>query len=121
MKTTITNKNFNLNYLYYLLSFLILTSCPDGTECESEIFIIDTNDVTLDHPDFSDVIESYNATYSGQSNTTNNDIQTNIYVDLSDGITKYAIADRNNKELLQQFFFSVESENDLNYFNSPIK
>lgn len=116
MKTTIPNKNFNLNYLLYLISFLILFSCDNLPECESEIFVIDTNDVTLDHPDFSDVIESYNATYNGQSNTINNDIQTNIYVDLSDGITKYAIADRNNRELLQQFFFSVESENDLNYF-----
>ena len=116
MKTTIPNKNFNLNYLLYLISFLILFSCPGLPECESEIFVIDTNDVTLDHPDFSDVIESYNATYNGQSNTINNNIQTNIYVDLSDGITKYAIADRNNRELLQQFFFSVESENDLNYF-----
>ena len=64
MKTTITNKNFNLNYLLYLISFLIVTSCCDTADCESEIVVIDTNDVTLDHPDFSDVIESYNATYS---------------------------------------------------------
>ena len=35
---------------------------------------------------------------------------------MSDGITKYALSDKNNISLLEQFFFGVQNEDNLSYY-----
>lgn len=104
----------NLVKLFTLfLTITLFNGCNGGSDCINQI---STEDVILNTSDFSDIIESYNTTYNDLSPNFNDNIKTNIYVDLSDGITKYALSDTNNKNLLQQFFFSVQSEEDLAYY-----
>ena len=89
-----------------LLSFfLILISCDifrEGVDCGD----IDTTATTPESSDFKDVIEQFNSSYSNLNSTNEFVNNTNVYVDLSDGITKYALGNSNNKKLLQQFFLS---------------
>ena len=107
------------NYFLMIMGIILLfniTSCSTGVpECDNETAIV-TDDVDTDHPDFSDIIEGYNAEYNSTSKASNNQIKTNVYVDLSDGITKFALADQNNKKLLEQFFLNVQSEENLNFY-----
>lgn len=96
-----------------LLSFfLILISCGGGGEDCGDI---DTSATTPESSDFKDVIEQFNSSYSNLNSTNEFVNNTNVYVDLSDGITKYALANSNNKKLLQQFFFTVQNEENLTY------
>ena len=96
-----------------LLSFfLILISCGiEGKDCGD----IDTTATTPESSDFKDVIEQFNSSYSNLNSTNEFVNNTNVYVDLSDGITKYALGNSNNKKLLQQFFFTVQNEENLTY------
>tara|TARA_B110000879_G_scaffold91366_1_gene125381 strand:- start:176 stop:1774 length:1599 start_codon:yes stop_codon:yes gene_type:complete len=89
--------------------------CENFPECDNEIFLI-TDDVDINHPDFSEIIEGYNATFNNTSNSSNDQIKTNVFVDLSDGITKFALANQNNKNLMEQFFFGVQNEDNLSYY-----
>tara|TARA_X000000368_G_C23058466_1_gene725405 strand:+ start:4272 stop:5912 length:1641 start_codon:yes stop_codon:yes gene_type:complete len=96
-----------------LLSFfLILISCGGGGEDCGDI---DTSATTPESSDFKDVIEQFNSSYSNLNSTNEFVNNTNVYVDLSDGITKYALGNSNNKKLLQQFFFTVQNEENLTY------
>lgn len=96
-----------------LLSFfLILISCGGGGEDCGDI---DTTATTPESSDFKDVIEQFNSSYSNLNSTNEFVNNTNVYVDLSDGITKYALGNSNNKKLLQQFFFTVQNEENLTY------
>ena len=101
-----------------LLTFclsLIIIGCTDDNSCSNET-VISTQDVDMSHQDFSEIIEGYNATYNTTSKASNNQIETNVFVDLSDGITKFALKDQNNKKLLEQFFFGVQNEDNLSYY-----
>lgn len=105
------NHILKITFLYF---FLILISCScggGGEDCGD----IDTSDTTAESSDFKDVIEQFNASYSNLNSTNEFVNNTNVYVDLSDGITKYALANSNNKKLLQQFFFTVQNEENLTY------
>jgi hypothetical protein len=108
-----------IKYLYKsLLAFcllLLIISCEGDNGCTNET-VISTQDVDMNHPDFLEIIEGYNATYNNTSKASNNQIKTNVFVDLSDGITKFALKDQNNKKLLEQFFFGVQNEDNLSYY-----
>jgi hypothetical protein len=124
MKNTITHikRSFKLMFAFCLL--IILCGCPPDDECTNETVIV-TGDVDIDNQDFSDIIEGYNAQYNSASKASINETKTNVFVDLSDGITKFALADQNNKNLIEQFFFAVQNEENLAYYelsnNSVIK
>ena len=119
MKTNITKLKSLTRLLLAPLCLLLLSinfiGCEDESECDNETTIV-TGDVDVNHPDFSEIIEGYNAKYNSASKTSNNQIKTNVFVDLSDGITKFALADQNNKNLLEQFFFAVQNEDNLAYY-----
>jgi hypothetical protein len=108
-----------IKYLYkVLLAFcllLVVISCEGDNGCTNET-VISTQDVDMNHPDFSEIIEGYNAEYNSTPKASNNQIKTNVFVDLSDGITKFALKDQNNKKLLEQFFFGVQNEDNLSYY-----
>jgi hypothetical protein len=108
-----------IKYLYkVLLDFcllLVVISCEGDNGCTNET-VISTQDVDMNHPDFSEIIEGYNAEYNSTPKASNNQIKTNVFVDLSDGITKFALKDQNNKKLLEQFFFGVQNEDNLSYY-----
>lgn len=119
MKTNITKLKSLTRLLLAPLCLLFLSinfvGCEDESECKNET-AIETGGVDINHPDFSDIIEGYNAEYNTISKASNNQTKTNVYVDLSDGITKFALADQNNKNLLEQFFFEVQNEENLTYY-----
>jgi len=99
----------------YIVLTLVITacsSCTGGSDCGIEK---STNIYVTDN-DFSQIIEAYNNSFHTQEILDTKSSKINVYVDLSDGITKYALSDQNNKELLQQFFFSVENEDNLSYY-----
>ena len=98
--------------LFLSMNFI---GCENVPECDNEIFLV-TDDVDINHPDFSEIIEGYNATFNNTSNSSNDQIKTNVFVDLSDGITKFALANQNNKNLMEQFFFGVQNEDNLSYY-----
>ena len=119
MKTNITKLKSLRRLLFAPLCLLFLSinfiGCDPESECPNETVIL-TGDVDINHPDFSDIIEGYNAKYNSASKASNNKNKTNVFVDLSDGITKFALADQNNKNLLEQFFFAVQNEDNLAYY-----
>ena len=119
MKTYITKPKSLTRLLFAPFCLLLLSinfiGCEDESECANETAIV-TGDVDINHPDFSDIIEGYNAQYNSASKASNNETKTNVFVDLSDGITKFALADQNNKNLLEQFFFGVQNEQNLAYY-----
>ena len=119
MKTNITKLKSLTRPLFAPLCLLLLSinfiGCEGEPECNNETAIV-TGDVDINHPDFSDIIEGYNAKYNSASKASNNKNKTNVFVDLSDGITKFALADQNNKNLLEQFFFAVQNEDNLAYY-----
>ena len=119
MKTNITKLKSLTRLLFAPLCLLLLSinfiGCVDESECANETAIV-TGDVDIYHPDFSDIIEGYNAEYNSASKAGNDQIKTNVFVDLSDGITKFALADQNNKNLIEQFFFAVQNEENLAYY-----
>lgn len=119
MKTNITKLKSLTRLLLAPLCLLFLSinfiGCEDESECDNET-AIETDYVDTEHTDFSDIIEGYNAQYNSASKASNNQIKTNVYVDLSDGITKFALADQNNKKLLKQFFLNVQNEENLNFY-----
>ena len=86
--------------------------CSTGTSCNE--IDIEFNDTTSD--DFKDILEKFNAVYVFEDELSDYKDNTNVYVDLSDGITRYALGNSNNKKLLEQFFFTVQNEENLNYF-----
>ena len=111
MKTYITKPKSLTRLLFAPFCLLLLSinfiGCEDESECANETAIV-TGDVDINHPDFSDIIEGYNAQYNSASKASNNETKTNVFVDLSDGITKFALADQNNKNLLEQFFLECK-------------
>mgnify|MGYP000618927781 CR=1 FL=1 len=120
MKTYNTKPKSLTRLLFAPFCLLLLSinfiGCGTGVpECGNETTIV-TGDVDINHPDFSDIIEGYNAQYNSASKASNNEIKTNVFVDLSDGITKFALADQNNKNLVEQFFFAVQNEGNLNFY-----
>ena len=119
MKTNITKLKSLKRLLLAPLCLLFLSinfiGCEDESECANETAIA-TGDVDMNHPDFSEIIEGYNTQYNSASKASNNQIKTNVFVDLSDGITKFALADQNNKNLVEQFFFAVQNEGNLNFY-----
>ena len=119
MKTNITKLKSLTRLLLTPLCFFLLSinfiGCGGVPECDNETAII-TGDVDINNQDFSDIIEGYNAKYNSALKASNNEIKTNVFVDLSDGITKFALANQNNKNLLEQFFFAVQNEDNLAYY-----
>jgi len=119
MKTNITKLKSLRRLIFAPLCLLFLSinfiGCDPESECPNETVIL-TGDVDINHPDFSDIIEGYNAKYISASKASNNKNKTDVFVDLSDGITKFALADQNNKNLLEQFFFAVQNEDNLAYY-----
>jgi len=105
-------KKFILNF--FNISILsILVSCGGGVpDCGD----IDTTAVIPGSSDFKDIIEKFNSSFLETKSESEYKNNTNVFVDLSDGITKYALGDSNNKKLLEQFFFTVQNEENLNYF-----
>ena len=116
MKITNNIKNSHSKHILLFFPILILlafnTSCVKGEDCGIEI---DTN-ISITDKDFPTIIESYNNSFSPFQQTDSKPNATNIYVDLSDGITKYALSDQNNKNLLETFFNNVANEENLAYF-----
>ena len=107
----ITNKL--KSFISIIILVLTLNSCDfGGTDCK--VIDIDYNDTTSD--DFKDILEKFNAVYAFEDELSDYKDNTNVYVDLSDGITRYALGNSNNKKLLEQFFFTVQNEENLNYF-----
>jgi len=100
----------------YIVLTLVITACSScctgGSDCGIEKF---TN-ISVTDNDFSQIIEAYNNSFQTQEILDTKSSKINVYVDLSDGITKYALSDQNNKELFQQFFFQVENEDNLSYY-----
>ena len=115
MKNTITHIKKSLKLMFAFCLLLLIISCEGDNGCTNET-VISTQDVDMNHPDFLEIIEGYNATYNNTSKASNNQIKTNVFVDLSDGITKFALKDQNNKKLLEQFFFGVQNEDNLSYY-----
>ena len=109
----ITNKL--KSFISIIILVLTLNSCcvwdcpPPCKEIDIEL-----NDTTSD--DFKDILEKFNAVYVFEDELSDYKDNTNVYVDLSDGITRYALGNSNNKKLLEQFFFTVQNEENLNYF-----
>ena len=99
-----------LIFIIPLLFFV--TGCSSGSSCNE--IDIEFNDTTSD--DFKDILEKFNAVYVFENELSDYKDNTNVYVDLSDGITRYALGNSNNKKLLEQFFFTVQNEENLNYF-----
>ena len=107
----ITNKL--KSFISIIILILTLNSCDfGGNDCK--VIDIDYNDTTSD--DFKDILEKFNAFYAYENELSDYKDNTNVYVDLSDGITRYALGNSNNKKLLEQFFFTVQNEENLNYF-----
>ena len=106
-------KNYILK-ITFLSFFLILISC-DWINPPPDCGDINTSATTTKSTDFKDIIEQFNSSYSNLNSTNEFVNNTNVYVDLSDGITKYALANSNNQKLLQQFFFTVQNEENLTY------
>jgi len=105
-------KKFILN-IFNISILSILVSCGGGgADCGD----IDTTATTPGTSDFKDIIEKFNSSFLESKSESEYKNNTNVYVDLSDGITKYALGDSNNKKLLEQFFFTVQNEENLNYF-----
>ena len=105
-------KKFILN-IFNISILSILVSCGGGgADCGD----IDTTATTPGTSDFKDIIEKFNSSFLETKSESEYKNNTNVYVDLSDGITKYALGDSNNKKLLEQFFFTVQNEENLNYF-----
>lgn len=105
-------KKFILN-IFNISILSILVSCGGGgADCGD----IDTTAITPGTSDFKDIIEKFNSSFLETKSESEYKNNTNVYVDLSDGITKYALGDSNNKKLLEQFFFTVQNEENLNYF-----
>lgn len=105
-------KKFILN-IFNISILSILVSCGGGgADCGD----IDTTATNPGTSDFKDIIEKFNSSFLETKSESEYKNNTNVYVDLSDGITKYALGDSNNKKLLEQFFFTVQNEENLNYF-----
>ena len=99
--------------IFNISTLSILISCGGGgADCGD----IDTTAVTPGSSDFEDIIEKFNSSFLETKSESEYSENTNVYVDLSDGITKYALGDSNNKKLLEQFFFTVQNEENLSYF-----
>lgn len=99
--------------IFNISTLSILISCGGGgADCGD----IDTTAVTPGSSDFEDIIEKFNSSFLETKSESEYTENTNVYVDLSDGITKYALGDSNNKKLLEQFFFTVQNEENLSYF-----
>ena len=104
-------KNF-INYTLTLLFLIIFSGCNSDTDCGD----IDTSIVLPGNTDFENIIEDFNKSFSKNNLSSEFVDATNVYVDLSDGITKYALGNANNKNLLEQFFFTVQNQENLNYY-----
>jgi hypothetical protein len=104
-------KNFII-YTSTLLFLITFSGCGSGTNCGD----IDAANMLPGDSDFESIIEDFNKTFY-KNNLSNEFVDaTNVYVDLSDGITKYALGNTNNKNLLEQFFFTVQNQENLNYY-----
>jgi hypothetical protein len=96
-----------------ILSITLNSSCGGGgSDCGIEEF----TEISVTNNDFSQIIDAYNNSFHTQEILDNKSSKTNVYVDLSDGITKYALSDQNNKELFTQFFYNVQNEDNLSYY-----
>jgi len=105
-------KKFILNFFNISILSILVSCGGGGADCGD----IDTTAVTPGSSDFEDIIEKFNSSFLETKSESEYTENTNVYVDLSDGITKYALGDSNNKKLLEQFFFTVQNEENLSYF-----
>ena len=105
-------KKFILNFFNISILSILVSCGGGGADCGD----IDTTAVTPGSSDFEDIIEKFNSSFLETKSKSEYTENTNVYVDLSDGITKYALGDSNNKKLLEQFFFTVQNEENLSYF-----
>lgn len=95
-------------FLILMLSFCFYGCFPEGDEC---------SDASIDTVIEKDVIEGYHAQFfpSEISSETNNKI--GVYIDLSDGITKYCLGNENNKKVYRKFLTSISNQIDnTDYF-----
>ena len=103
-------KNRFLN-LILLTAFITLISCGSEGDCgDIETTFNDPNTKA-----FSKIIEKYNSLNLGEEENELSSVN-EIYVDLSDGLTKYALSKKNNVNLFKSFLTSISNENDLNQY-----
>lgn len=102
-------------FSYLILSGIFMYSCGSGPDCENLIeYDTSINDVSSDS--FQAIIEDYNSLDSNFEVETELNRENEIYVDLSDGITKYALGNENNTRLFKNFLTSISNENDVNKY-----
>lgn len=93
--------------------FLLIIGCTDSECIDIQEYDSSINEATSTV--FKDIIEKYHE----KDTPTNNEEMTernDIYIDLSDGITKYALSNQNNKNLFQNFLYSISNQNDINHY-----
>jgi len=107
--------NFRIKSTTFFVSFIFLISCSNiGNECP-DIVTIDTEKITPLDREFEKILENYNSN-SISNNDQKVDKYNNIFIDLSDGVTKFALSNSNNRSLFQTFLMSVSNENNNNYY-----
>ena len=101
------------NFTAAICGTLIMIGCSTGTDCDSQEYDSTTNEATS--LVFKDIIEKYHLK-DIQSTKEMMSERNDIYVDLSDGITKYALSNQNNRNLFQNFLYSISNQNDINQY-----
>ena len=105
------NRFLNLILLTAFITLISCSSCTSGSECGN--IATTENDTTTKV--FSKIIEKYNSLNLGEEKNELSSVN-EIYVDLSDGLTKYALSKKNNVNLFKSFLTSISNENDLNRY-----
>jgi hypothetical protein len=100
----------------YIVLIIVITACSSCCTGGSDCGIEKSTNISVSDNDFSQIIEAYNNSFHTQEISDAKSSKVNVYVDLSDGITKYALSDQNNKELFKQFFNNIQNEDNLFFY-----
>jgi hypothetical protein len=100
----------------YIVLIFTITACSSCCTGGSDCGIEKSTNISVSDNDFSQIIEAYNNSFHTQEISDAKSSKVNVYVDLSDGITKYALSDQNNKELFKQFFNNIQNEDNLFFY-----
>ena len=107
--------NNKIKLIALIVTPILFFSCSGGgVNCENDNSIY-TDAINPSDSEFSYILNSYNSIFNG--NTENKLVdENNIFVDFSDGVTKYALSNQNNIKLLQTFLMSVSNEDNINNY-----
>ncbi|SRX56218.1 hypothetical protein [Aequorivita sp. CIP111184] len=88
---------------------LVITNCASSSdECPNK---------SLDDIVETKIIEQYHSEFFPDENVSNSNDRVGVYVDFSDGITKFCLNNENNKNVYKKFFASISNlNNSTDYF-----